>query len=191
MSIWFTSDLHLGHANIIRYCNRPFAHADEMDEALISNWNSKVQPDDEVYVLGDVALCPATKAVNYLRRMHGTKFLVEGNHDRGCLKDPAFRNQFSWIRALAELDVPDPTAKKGGRKIVMCHYAMRVWNKSHHGAIQLYGHSHGSLPDDPNALSMDVGVDNHNYTPISLEDVMRFMSKKKWRAVDHHGYREE
>jgi calcineurin-like phosphoesterase family protein len=71
--------------------------------------------------------------------------------------------------------------------IVMCHYAMRVWNRSHRGAWMLYGHSHGSLPDDPGALSIDVGVDCHDYTPISHDDIGRIMAKKTWKPIDHHG----
>jgi len=64
---------------------------------------------------------------------------------------------------------------------------MRVWNKSHHGALNLYGHSHGSLPDDPHALAIDVGVDCHNFTPISFEQVKKIMSKKTFKPIDHHG----
>jgi calcineurin-like phosphoesterase family protein len=64
---------------------------------------------------------------------------------------------------------------------------MKVWNKSHHGAWHLYGHSHGSLPDDINSLSFDVGVDSHDYKPISYEEVKRIMKKKIFKPLDHHG----
>jgi len=64
---------------------------------------------------------------------------------------------------------------------------MRVWNKSHHGAWHLYGHSHGTLPDDKNSLSFDVGVDCHNFTPINFEQVSAIMKKKNFKPIDHHG----
>ena len=53
MKYWFTADTHLGHQNIIKYCNRPFKTLDEMDTAIIRNWNERVDPDDTVLVLGD------------------------------------------------------------------------------------------------------------------------------------------
>ena len=80
---------------------------------------------------------------------------------------------------------------KAKRRIVLCHYAFRVWNKSHRGAWHLYGHSHGSLPDDPNSLSFDAGVDCHEFTPISYERVKEIMAEKRFLPVDHHGERDE
>jgi calcineurin-like phosphoesterase family protein len=191
MALWFTSDLHFGHANIIKYCNRPFSNVDEMDEALIRNWNSRVSYDDCVYVIGDFALSKPDCAVRVLNRLNGNKVLIEGNHDRGCLNSPEFRAAFRAVHKLFELDLPAEKGVRHGTKIVMCHYAMRVWNKSHHGAIHLYGHSHGSLPDDRTALSMDVGVDANSYAPVSLEEVIARMAKKSWKPADHHGYRGE
>ncbi|MFK5004710.1 hypothetical protein ACI4AP_29375, partial [Klebsiella pneumoniae] len=72
------------------------------------------------------------------------------------------------------------------QRIVLCHYAMEVWNKSHHQAWHLYGHSHGSLPDNPNAKKFDVGVDCHNYTPLSYQDVKNIMARKNFKPFDHH-----
>ena len=189
MTIYFTSDLHLGHKNIIEYTGRPYKNIDEMDEVLISNWNARVTAYDEVYILGDVALCPVDRAIQCLRRMNGIKYLVEGNHDYRNLKNPEFKSQFVWVKPIFELELADDEVRKGRRRIVMCHYAMRVWNKSHHGSYHLYGHSHGSLPDDPNALSMDVGVDARGYVPVSIHEVHKLMSKKNWKPIDHHRYR--
>jgi calcineurin-like phosphoesterase family protein len=190
MNMWFTSDIHFGHANIIKYCKRPYKNVSEMDEALIKNWNDRVSPKDYIYVIGDFALSKPDYANRILRRLNGEKVLIEGNHDYGCLNDAEFRSQFRAIHKMFELDVELPGSDKRKTRIVMCHYAMRVWNKSHHGAIHLYGHSHGSLPDDPRSLSMDVGVDANNYAPISLEEVAAKMAKKAWKPVDHHGYTE-
>ncbi len=79
--IYFTADLHFGHANVIRHCNRPFASADEMDAALTHNWNSFVGKHDEVYILGDFTMKPAAEAHRYLSALNGRKYMIRGNHD--------------------------------------------------------------------------------------------------------------
>ena len=82
MTRWFTADLHLGHANIIQYCDRPWPDADAMDRGLIERWNATVADDDEVWVLGDVAMGRIEESLRLIGELHGTKLLVPGNHDR-------------------------------------------------------------------------------------------------------------
>lgn len=84
--IYFTSDLHLGHANIINHCKRPFSSVDEMDERLISMWNARVQPNDTVYILGDLIFRSAAAPESYLSRLRGKKHLILGNHDSAWTK---------------------------------------------------------------------------------------------------------
>lgn len=151
-----------------------------MDATLIQNWNAVVGPEDHVYHLGDFSFGPPE---NYLRRLNGRIFFVMGNHDRGMKhtrQERQWNHKVTWLPDLAEVEVE-------GQKIVLCHYAMRVWNKSHHGTWHLYGHSHGSLPDDPNARSIDVGVDVHDYRPLTFDEVAIYMAKKNWKPIDHHG----
>lgn len=176
MNTWFTSDTHFDHRNIIKYSNRPFKDVDHMNETLITNWNLSIAPDDEVYHLGDFCLGRPEKAQAILDRLNGHKHLIIGNHEKSSL----YLNGWVWKRHYHELRI-------NRQNIVLSHYAHRVWNRSHHGAWMLYGHSHNSLPDDPTALSIDVGVDCHNYFPISFTDVERIMRKKTWKPVDHHG----
>jgi calcineurin-like phosphoesterase family protein len=178
MMIWFTSDTHFGHKNILRYTNRPFSDVNEMDEFLIQSWNRKVHPNDEVYHLGDVALCSASKLRNILKRLNGKIYLIRGNHDKSA---QACQDRFEWIKDYYELLVPDPDRYQGKQLIVLFHYAMRVWQASHYGSYHLYGHSHGELPDDPTSLSFDIGVDCHNYTPINYKDVKSIMQNKTWK----------
>ena len=176
-NIYFTSDHHFGHKNIIRFTDRPFATVEEMNETLIQNWNNKIRPNDDVYHLGDVALCHQTELAAILNRLNGKIHLIKGNHENaalGCAK------QFEWIKDYYELTVEDAEAKGGKQKIVLLHYAMRVWNKSHHGSYHLYGHSHGTLPDDATMRSIDVGVDTHNFAPISYQEVKELMKQKTW-----------
>lgn len=192
MRYFFTGDTHFGHANVIDYTKRPFRDANgkpdarAMDEALVERWNAVVQPSDCIYHLGDFALTRAEQIDHLLTRLHGQKFLILGNHDKTIRASGYLQKHFTWVRELAEIKIEDADTPRGVQSIVLCHYSMRVWNKSHYGAWQLYGHSHGSLPDIPHLLSTDVGTDTNNYTPLSYEEVKARMVKKTWRPVDHH-----
>ena len=153
MTTWFTSDLHLGHAGILKYCNRPWATTHEMDEALIANWNAAVAPDDDVYDLGDLAVCTTDSyAEACLRRLNGHHHVVEGNHDELAYRLWCAGFKFaSWTPGYSEIEVE-------GQKIVLCHYAMREWRHNLRGVWHLFGHTHGLLR--PFGKSVDVGVDN-------------------------------
>ena len=163
--IHFTSDTHFGHANVIKYSNRPFSDAASMDEALILNWNAVVAPTDTVWHLGDFGFTKHQELETILRRLNGTKHLVFGNHDKTIRKQ---RNSFLGPGLFASIQ-DYAEIKAEGLHLVLFHYGGRVWNKSHHGSIMLYGHSHGSLP--PHGKSVDVGVDcseiSEEYRPYS------------------------
>ncbi|MBW4606355.1 MAG: metallophosphoesterase family protein [Hassallia sp. WJT32-NPBG1] len=182
--IWFTSDTHFGHKNILKYTSRPFSSIEEMDEVLIENWNSKVASDDEVYHLGDVGLYSPGKLRKILDKLNGKIYLIRGNHDESA---QTCKDRFEWIKDYYELLMPDSDGYQGKQLIILFHYAMRVWQASHYGSYHLYGHSHGELPDDPNSLSFDVGVDCHNYAPINYDDVKRIMKNKNWKSPKLRG----
>lgn len=177
-NILFTADTHFGHANIIRYCNRPFSNPEEMDEELIKRWNSVCDAESVVYHLGDVFF--GNHFHKWERILASLKFahlyVIKGNHDRN------FAQWFNRNRpkGITFLDSHFET-KIQDIDFTLNHYAMRVWNKSHHGAYHLYGHSHGTLPDDSTSRSFDVGVDCHNFTPITLEKVIEIMDSKNWK----------
>ena len=181
MTEFFTADWHLFHNNIRlpNYCNRPFSSVEEMNEAILANHNAIVKPEDEVYILGDVAFSKAATVERVkwmLSRFNGKLHLIQGNHDKVALQ---CRNMFQWIKPLHELSIPDPDGHHGSQLVVLCHYAMRTWNKSHWGTYHLYGHSHGSLAEDPNSFSFDVGVDCWDFKPVNYEQVKQKMLKKK------------
>ncbi|MGK0391429.1 MAG: calcineurin-like phosphoesterase family protein [Maribacter sp.] len=178
-NIYFTSDHHFGHKNIIKFSNRPFASVDEMDQEMINRWNEKVQPNDKVYHLGDVGLCSPGRLKKILDQLNGHIFLIKGNHEKSAL---ACRDRFEWIKDYYELKVDDVDCKKGVQLLCLFHYAQRTWNAGHWGTYHLYGHSHGSLPDDPAARSFDVGVDCHDFYPISYDEVKIIMDRKNWVA---------
>jgi len=176
MNIWFTGDTHFSHGNVIKYCGRPFDDAHHMNKVMIENWNAVVRPEDHIYHLGDVGFCGPEKLNTILDRLNGKKFLIIGNHDNRSLKSEQFRNHFEWIKEVAHITLQD---KVDTFRMTLCHYAMRTWYRSCRGSWMLYGHSHNKLPDDPNLLSIDVGVDCHNFTPISIQKVKKIMEKKK------------
>ena len=184
-NIFFTSDQHFGHRNIIKYCDRPFSSCTEMREALINNWNNKIPQNGVVYYLGDIFISSPSYAHDILDRLNGHIHLIKGNHDK-WIKNKSLASRFIWIKDYFELKIQDPDAHRGSQLIVLAHYAFKVWNKSHHGSWHLYGHSHGTLPDNPHSKSFDCGVDCHNYTPLSYNDVKKIMSTKNFKPIDYH-----
>jgi calcineurin-like phosphoesterase family protein len=176
-NLFFTSDHHFGHKNIIKFSNRPFENVNEMDEVMIQRWNEKVQPDDEVYHLGDLAFRSKGSIKKVLDRLNGKIYLIKGNHEKLAL---TYKFRFEWIKDYFELVVDDPEFKRGHQMIVLFHYAIKQWNKKHHGSYHLYGHSHGSLPDDIQAQSFDIGVDCYDFYPLSYTEVKAIMKEKEW-----------
>lgn len=176
--IFFTSDHHFGHKNINKFSNRPFNSVEEMDEELIKRWNEKVNPEDEVYHLGDVGLISSNKLKIILERLNGKIYLIKGNHENAALD---CSSRFEWIKDYYELSVKDKEAYKGEQSIVLFHYAIKEWNASHYGTWHLYGHYHGGLADDPTSRSIDIGVDCHNFYPLSYEEVKDIILKKDWK----------
>lgn len=167
--VWFTSDFHIGHFNIIRYCNRPFADTREMNAAILERVNASVKQDDVLYFLGDFCM-GGPKAVAFYRDQIACKTIhfIDGNHDRTARK---VQHVFTSWSSLSEIKV-------GKQGIVLCHYAMKVWPHHSRGTWQLYGHSHGNLPDDPLSLSMDVGVDSHDFKPWHFDEIQTIMKTK-------------
>ncbi len=159
MATFFTSDTHFSHKNVISHSHRPFADVTEMDETMIERWNAVVKKHDQVWHLGDFCWHGATAAKALLDRLNGHIHLIWGNHD-----DNSTRNLTQWASSqpYAELNLD-------GVKLVLLHYGMRVWNRSNHGSIHLYGHSHGKLAGDSQCC--DVGVDCWDFRPISLSQI--------------------
>lgn len=156
-NIWFTSDTHAGHANIIRYCNRPFASVEEMDAALIERWNSVVKPDDYVYHLGDVYFGSGHEI---LKNLNGRKRLVLGNHDGG--KDQklqrAFQKIFTW-RMFPEFG------------LLMTHVPVHPSTLAAKDLVNVHGHVHQNSLVDPQYRNICVEVTN--YTPVHIEELRR------------------
>lgn len=164
--IYFTADQHLGHANIIKYCQRPFHSIEQMDKTILDNTFDTLKKGDTLYCLGDLTFRD-TIAQEFLRKLIqigvGLVYL-RGNHDSKIM------------RVFYPLKIPVDSLKTcnfDNQVVVLCHFAMRIWDRSHYGSWHLYGHSHGTLP--PLGKSYDVGVDNNNFAPVSWEQIKVIM----------------
>lgn len=177
--IFVTSDTHFGHSNIIKYTKRPFKNAAEMDHTLIENWNSVVGEEDEVLHLGDFSF-KAGKNLreNYVSKLNGKIHLILGNHDNPReVRSAGFE---SIHPSLWEYHFYDKVRREK-RKVVLCHYPMLSWNASFHGRPHLFGHVHSGPYnfefDIKRPNSYDVGVDNNEFTPIELVDLLDRMER--------------
>lgn len=167
----YISDLHFGHANAIKFDNRPFTDVDEMDHCLIENWNSRVQKGDDVYIVGDFAFRNDKDAVWYLDRLHGHKHLVIGNHDHHTLKNEEAMKRFVTVDKIMHI-------KDGGKQIILCHYPIAEWAWYYRGSWLIYGHIHSNrgmayqfMKTQDHALNAAACI--NNYIPCSFEEMVK------------------
>lgn len=178
--VFFTSDLHFGHANIIHFCKRPFATVEEMDEVLIENWNRKVHRNDTVYILGDFAFRATKPASEYLSRLKGNKILIRGNHDVSWMKDP---DSVAMLEAVHDI----LTVHQSDYQAVLCHYPMLSWPHLQRGAYMIYGHIHNNRDEDPciafglSDKMLNAGVDVNRFEPVTLDEMIQ--NNKAFRAT--------
>ncbi len=170
MRTWVTSDLHFGHKNIMKFCPQSRARykddVDFMNEEMIREWNATVAVDDLIYILGDVAFLPADKATKIMQRLNGRKILVEGNHDRKLLNDPAFRGCFAEVHKYLDINYD-------GTKVVMFHYPIAEWDQMHRGAVHLHGHLHGGESGMEKFRCRDMGMDATGFIAVPMEVAIR------------------
>jgi calcineurin-like phosphoesterase family protein len=174
--IWFTSDHHFGHANIIKHCDRPFSNVAQMDESMIHGWNLKVMPEDTVYHLGDFTLGGPEDAHGYFVQLNGNINILANpwHHDKRWIDSyPGMYTKTGEIEIMQPLLVLEiPTDGQYPLAITLCHYPLAVWDRKHYGAIHLHGHSHGKLPAEPGRLDVGVDCPCTHFRPISLNEVI-------------------
>ena len=178
---FYTSDLHLGHSNILKHCNRPFDSVEQMDRALITNINNTVGMNDDLYILGDFTCYGVNrqKAIEYRNKVICKNiYLIYGNHD----KNFDGLDTFKWCGTYKEV-------KHDKGKFVLFHYPISEWNNKFHGSIHLHGHSHNVPEYNQNNLKngllrYDVGVDANDFKPISSEEILNFFKliKTDWSS---------
>jgi calcineurin-like phosphoesterase family protein len=181
MGVFFTSDSHFGHKNVIEYCRRPFESVEQMNDGLIEQWNSVVGKNDTIYHLGDFGWFKKRHELDaVLGRLQGHIHLVRGNHDHKPIKN---HERFIWVKDYYELRFDDNGVEQ---LIVMCHYPIESWNQRHRGAWHIHGHTHGSFESPTWQRRIDIGADCHNYKPISYEQLKEKMAEKSFKQIDHH-----
>ena len=182
--IFFTSDLHFGHENVIKLDGRPFATVEEMDAELIRRWNAKVAKGDLVYVLGDMIWrCHENGAAELIKKLNGQIILIKGNHDR-FLKNAASKNAVAAVKDYDDIRVSLADGTK--RRCILSHYYIPMYNGHFSGAIHLHGHSHFTdeadievdMTEKLNEMGFpgevyNVGCMYWNYEPVTLDEILQ------------------
>ncbi|MDE5628656.1 MAG: metallophosphoesterase [Muribaculaceae bacterium] len=171
--VFFTSDTHFNHTNIISYCKRPFSDIHEMNETIIANWNNVIGPDDIVFHLGDFGLGGAEEWNRILSRLNGKIYLILGNHDLNNIRQ-GVTDVFEYVAMSMCIQI-------GKKKIYLNHFPYLCFEGGYHNDVwQLFGHVHTRASNsgiDAERLrylyptQLDVGVDNNNFTPLSFTEV--------------------
>ncbi|MBO0610523.1 metallophosphoesterase [Myceligenerans salitolerans] len=216
MTIFFTSDLHLGHANIIRFCDRPFDGVGHMNARLAELWNETVSDEDTVWVLGDVALGSLDDSLSWIGRLAGRKILVPGNHDRCWAGDRELRKGTAEARAarrdrarsrylaagFAEIHDEPGRFPVAGTDAVVSHFPYT--GDSHgedryvehrprdDGGWVLHGHVHDTWRQ--RARQLNVGVDAWGGRPVAVDRLAdlidhgpRDLAPLAWPDATGHG----
>jgi len=180
MTIWFTADTHFGHANVIKYCDRPFRHKYEMDEVMITKWNERVKVEDIVFHLGDFSFYGSIETEKIIRKLNGHKILIRGNHDKGenyylskgfhqyfknhyaitlnCTNEIINLSHYPYYEVYDHDDrkhkFADRMLKKQGNKWLLCGHVHEKWK----------------VKD----TCINVGVDQWGFAPVSLEEIIKY-----------------
>ena len=179
--IYYIADLHLGHTNIIRHCNRPYTTIEEMDSSLITNWNSRISNNDIVYIVGDMMFRIAIHPEQYLLRLNGKKHLIVGNHDKSWMKLIKLPLWFETVSSMVSIN-------DAGYLITLCHYPMMTWPGSKN-AFMVYGHIHNNTDADfwpliaKSDRMLNEGVDINNFAPVTLAEMIE--NNNRFKAMNN------
>jgi len=169
-NVWFTSDSHFGHANIVKYCSRPFKNVNNMDHCLINNWNSVVKDNDLVIHLGDFSF----QSGNYLPHLKGNILLVKGNHDNK-MYDPLFYNVVKQLSVeIGEYKCflrHRPVFPDDERNLPDQANRERIKLMSHD--VVICGHVHDKWKT--NGKNINVGVDVWDQKLIHIDELIEFI----------------
>ena len=179
---YFSSDFHLGHTNVIRYDNRPFLNIHLMNETILSNLEALLKKGDKLFYLGDFCLSGMKNANEFLSRISNTQadlFFIRGNHDSREIRI-LYDKYGSYLGEQKTISVQK-------QAIVLNHYRMDVWDRSHYGSWHLHGHSHHGLPERKDKYIIDVGCNGWDYKPLSFTQISDLMGKKEYIKQHHHG----
>ena len=181
--VFFTADLHFGHKNIIKYCNRPYPSIESMNESIVEIWNKYVPNDADVFILGDVAFSMTKNKIReLLNSMNGRKHLVIGNHDKldelplDCFVHISMQDQI-----VIKTEGEDSTSSY--TTVILSHYPLMRWAGCSRGVFSLHGHEHGTIKNKDYMLNqMDVGWDT-TYTKFDGYIAERSAHPYSWQDI--------
>jgi calcineurin-like phosphoesterase family protein len=188
MTVYLTSDLHLGHARAAGH--RGFADVESHDQAIVDNWNTVVAADDVVWVLGDLAASSPTYALELLGTLPGRKHLILGNHEPA---HPMHRDAHKHLRKYLNVFESVASAARrriGGREVLLSHFPYRrdrgparhlQWRLRDEGLWLLHGHTHGAERVTASEREVHVGVDAWDLAPVSVEIVGALIEAEETR----------
>jgi len=166
-NIFFTSDTHFNHKNIMEYEKRDFNTVEDMNEYMIKCWNNVVKKQDRIYHMGDFSFHDRSRIAS---RLNGKKFLLIGNHDN---INNEVLNLFEWIGTYKKIKINE-------QYIVLCHYPFKEWEMKQFGSWNLFGHCHGNLQVPVDSFQLDVGVDSIGYVPKEFSEIKTFFENKSF-----------
>lgn len=173
---FFTADTHFNHCAILKYCKRPFSGLYTMNAEMKYRWNSIVRKKDIVYHIGDFGFGSSKYLASLIKQLNGTIYLIRGTHDKNIKKEVLDIPNFHDLGYYYELFIPDSKIKNK-QIIVLCHYPLETWYKSHYGSLHFHGHCHNQLKHIIKNR-IDVGVDGHDFYPDSLENWVKLLNKR-------------
>lgn len=164
--IFYTSDLHFGNEFTMQRSERPFASTEEMDQALIANWNQVVSPEDTVYIVGDLGRNSGAVPTHYLEQLNGHKHLIRGNYDTALDNQDDFFPYMETVTDYTEID-------DNGHHIILCHYPILHFRKGY----MIHGHLHNGKEEEWEILKnipavLNCGVDVNHYRPVALDELI-------------------
>lgn len=168
---YYIADTHFGHANVLRFDNRPFENVKEMDKVIIDSWNSRVTNKDDIYIVGDFAYRSEHDYSYYLSKLNGKKHLIIGNHDKDLLKDSKAMGYFTSVDYY--LDIRDNKIR-----VILSHYPIAEWEGFYRGSYLVYGHIHNNTDCDAYKLmkkydkALNAGVCINSYAPCTLGELI-------------------
>jgi len=173
--IYAISDLHISHANIIRFCNRPFGDVHSMNKHITESWNKVVKPEDEVYMMGDFSFKINRNVVRrVVGALNGKKFFIKGNHDRtDILNNLLNAKLIEWWKYNHEFSYEYKNKKY---EFILSHYPIYPIKDN---VICLFGHIHEKILSDSINGMFNVCIDNIGYEPISIETIIESYERNK------------
>lgn len=198
-NVFFTSDWHIGHANVLKYSNRPFRDTKHMAEVLVNNFNASVSPDSITYFIGDMGLGPEKELKDVISKLNGTKILIIGNHDKGY--NSMLEMGFAAVMHSVTLFIANTRVtlshcpltgiwrehtegNKGAMPGDNWHGEHKYKNYSLEDVGQFHLHGHIHSPNSGKSVKilgrqMDVGVDANSYRPVSISQIESWIAKSK------------